>query len=141
MYAIVYSLQQEAYLLGFSKTIVHSDCKSLTFLFKFSKFCSKLNRWQLILNSFDIEIFFEPSDSIGMIIVDILSRRPGMKKVPNRRPKQHEVDELPELQLTEPKLYSMAAIKKIIQKRLEESQAASPEMLDHLRKCDVISVV
>ena len=141
MYAIVYSLQQEAYLLGFSKTIVHSDCKALTFLFKFSKFCSKLNRWQLILNSFDIEIFFEPSDSIGMIIVDILSRRPGMKKVANRRPKKHEVDELPDLQLTEPKLYSMTAIKQIIQKRLEEDQTASPHMLNHLKRCDVETVV
>ena len=84
------------YMLGFSRPM--------------HLFCSKLNRWQLILNFFDIEIIFEPSDSIGMRIVDILSRRPGMKKVANRRPKKHEIDNLPDLRLTEPKLYSIAAI-------------------------------
>ena len=66
LFAIVYALIQESLLLGFSKVIVHTYCKSLTYLFRFAKICSKLTRWQLILASYDLVVYFEPSTSIGI---------------------------------------------------------------------------
>ena len=73
LFAIVYALIQESLLLGFSKVIVHTDCKSLTYLFRFAKICSKLTRWQLILASYDLVVYFEPSTSIGIQLSDLLS--------------------------------------------------------------------
>ena len=92
LYAIIYSSMNESLLLAFSKIIIHTDCKSLTYLFRFSKICTKLSRWQIILSSFNTEIIFEPSTSVGIQLSDLLSRRPGDKPI-NRRPKIEEIEE------------------------------------------------
>ena len=136
--ACIYALKQESYLLGFSKTIWHTDCKSLTFLFKFSKYCSKLNRWQIIMNSFDIEVFFEKADSIGIILVDMLSRRPGMRRIVNRRPKKHEIENLPEIKLKNAARYSIPEIKKIIEKVLQQTPPPSQEAIKIIQENDEI---
>ena len=119
LYAIVFAVIQESLLLGFSKIIVHTDCKSLTYLFRFAKICSKLNRWQLILNSFDLEIYFESSESIGIIMADMLSRRPG-KRVTNRRPKIQEIEELPKIDLRHKNKMSFQEAREEINKELNK---------------------
>ena len=119
LYAIVFAVIQESLLLGFSKIIVHTDCKSLTYLFRFAKICSKLNRWQLIFNSFDLEIYFESSESIGIIMADMLSRRPG-KRVTNRRPKIQEIEELPKIDLRHKNKMSFQEAREEINKELNK---------------------
>ena len=127
LFAIVYAVMQESLLLSFSKVIVHTDCKSLTYLFRFSRICSKLARWQIILASYDLEIYFEPSESIGIVLSDLLSRRPE-KRMTNRRPKLEEIDQLPKVDFSnEPKL-SFSKAKQKIEKELETSKI-SPEMI------------
>ena len=101
MFAIVYAITQESLLLSFSKIIVHTDCRSLTFMLRFSKICSKINRWQLLLSSYDINICFESSKSIGIMLADILTRRNGTRQKITRRPKPHEIEELPIIKLKE----------------------------------------
>ena len=118
LFAIVYAIMQESLLLAFSRIIVHTDCRSLTFLFRFSKICSKLTRWQIILSSYDLEIKFEPSDSIGIVISDILSRRPG-KRMVNRRPKMDEIDQLPKMDFSENPQISFGKMKQKIEEKLQ----------------------
>ena len=130
LFAIVYAIMQESLLLGFSKIIVHTDCRSLTYLFKFTKICSKLMRWQLILSSFDIEIYFEPSDSIGIKISDMLSRRPE-KRMTNRRPKPEEIAEIPNIKLDHKPILTFLEAKEEIEKQLINDPPHSPETIKY----------
>ena len=132
LFAIVFAITQESLLLGFSKIIVHTDCKSLTYLFRFAKICSKLTRWQLILSSFDLEIYFESSDSIGIIISDMLSRRPG-KRITNRRPKIEEIDQLPKIDLSHKPHITFQEAKEEITKQLNNMPPLSPETIKHIQ--------
>lgn len=132
LFAIVYAIMQESLLLGFSKVIVHTDCKSLTYLFRFAKICSKLTRWQLILSSFDLEIFFEPSESIGIILSDMLSRRPG-RRITNRRPKIEEIEQLPRVNLAHKPHLTLQETKEEILKQLEPLPPLSPETIKYFQ--------
>ena len=129
LFAIVYALTQESLLLGFSKVIVHTDCRSLTYLFRFSRICSKLMRWQLILSSYDLEVYFEPSDTIGIKIADMLSRRPDHKRITNRKPKQDEIDQLPNIDYKDKPIMTYYEIKADIEKHLKEVPPISPEVI------------
>ena len=97
LFAIIHALQSESLLLAFSKVIIHTDCKSLTYLLRFARICNKLARWQIILNSYDIEIYYEKPTSLGISLADQLSRSTG-KRVINRRPKMEEIDALPSIE-------------------------------------------
>ena len=132
LFAIVFAITQESLLLGFSKIIVHTDCKSLTYLFRFARICSKLTRWQLILSSFDLEIYFETSDSIGIIISDMLSRRPG-KRITNRRPKLDEINQLPKINLSNKPHVTFQEAKDEITKQLNKMPPLSPETIKHIQ--------
>ena len=133
LYAIIYAVIQESLLLGFSKIIVHTDCRSLTYLFRFAKICSKLNRWQLILNSFDLEIYFESSESIGIMMADMLSRRPG-KRITNRRPKIQEIEELPRMDLRYKPKISFQEAKEEITKELNKLPPITQETIKHFQE-------
>ena len=117
LFAIVHALIQESLLLGFSRVVVHTDCKSLTYLFRFAKICSKLTRWQLILASYDLEVYFEPSTSVGIQISDLLSRRPE-KRMTNRKPKPSEIEELPNIPFQEGTNLTFQQAKEVIVKHL-----------------------
>ena len=133
LYAIIYAVIQESLLLGFSKIIAHTDCRSLTYLFRFAKICSKLNRWQLILNSFDLEIYFESSESIGIIMADMLSRRPG-KRVTNRRPKIQEIEELPKVDLRHKPKLSFQEAKEEINKELNKLPSITHDTIKYFQE-------
>ena len=130
LFAIVYAVMQESLLLAFSRIIVHTDCRSLTFLFRFSRVCSKLTRWQIILSSYDLEIYFEPSDSIGIVISDMLSRRPG-KRMVNRRPKLDEIEQLPTMDFSAEPQISFGKAKRKIEKKLESLPPLTPEIIKY----------
>ena len=127
LFAIVYAVMQESLLLGFSKVIVHTDYKSLTYLFRFSRICSKLARWQIILASYDLEIYFEPSESIGIVLSDLLSRRPE-KRMTNRRPKLEEIDQMPKVDFSAEPQLSFSKAKQKIEKELESTKM-TPELI------------
>ena len=131
LFAIIYALIQESLLLGFSKVIIHTDCKSLTYLFRFVKICSKLSRWQLILASYDLQIYFEPSTSIGIQISDLLSRRPE-KRMINRRPKQEEIDDLPNIQFQPGTIMTFHQAKEEITKQIYSLPLLNKEQLKRL---------
>ena len=133
LYAIVYAVIQESLLLGFSKIIAHTDCKSLTYLFRFAKICSKLNRWQLILNSFDLEIYFESSESVGIIMADMLSRRPG-KRVTNRRPKIQEIEQLPKIDLKHKNKMSFQEVREEINKELNKLPSITQDTIKYFQE-------
>ena len=133
LFAIVHSITQESLLLGFSKVIVHTDCKSLTYLFRFAKICSKLTRWQLILSSYDLEIYFEPSDSLGIIISDMLSRRPE-KRITNRRPKQEEIEILPKVDFSQNPKMSLTKARERIMKELAKLPPLTPETIKYFEE-------
>ena len=120
MFAIVYAITQESLLLSFSKIIVHTDCRSLTFMLRFSKICSKINRWQLLLSSYDINICFESSKSIGIMLADILTRRNGTRQKITRRPKPHEIEELPIIKLKEKSIQPFYKIKDHIEREINK---------------------
>ena len=130
LFAIVYAVMQESLLLCFSKVIVHTDCKSLTYLFHFSRICSKLTRWQIILASYDLVIYFEPSESIGIVLSDILSRRPG-KRMVNRRPKLEEITQLPKVDFSDEPQVSFSKAKQKIEKVLETCNL-TPEIIKYI---------
>ena len=130
LFAIIHALITESLLLGFSKVIVHTDCKSLTYLFRFSKICSKLTRWQLLLASYDLEIYFEPSESIGIKVSDMLSRRPG-KKTGNRKPKPEEIEQLPNINLEHKPHLTMEETKEEIQRILATLPPLTPEVIKY----------
>ena len=130
LFAIVYAVMQESLLLCFSKIIVHTDCKSLTYLFRFSKICSKLTRWQIILASYDLEIYFEPSESIGIVLSDILSRRPG-KRMMNRTPKIEEIAQLPTVDFSDQPQIPFSKVKQKIEKVLENHKL-TPEVIKYI---------
>ena len=131
LYAIIYALTQESLLLSFSKIICHTDCKSLTYLFRFSRINSKLMRWQLILSSYDIDIYFEKSDSIGIILSDMLSRRPGDRMI-NRRPKQAEIENLPKMDFTNKPSMTLQQAQKEIEKELSSLPPVAPDTIKML---------
>ena len=133
LYAIVYGLMQESLLLSFSRIIIHTDCKSLTYLFRFVKICSKLSRWQLILAAFNIEIVFEPSTSIGIELSDQLSRRPGDKPT-NRRPKPEEIEQLPIFSKKKGTKMSLQTAKDEIMKALSTLPPIAPEMIKYIQE-------
>ena len=133
LFAIVHAITQESLLLGFSKVIIHTDCKGLCYLFRFSKICSKLTRWQLILSSYDIEIYFEPSESIGILWADMLSRRPG-KRITNRRPKVEEIEQLPRIDLGQKPNLTFHEAREEILKQLANLPPLSPEIIKHLHE-------
>ena len=120
MFAIVYAITQESLLLSFSKIIIHTDCRSLTFMMRFSKICTKINRWQLLLSSYDINICFESSKSIGIMLADMLTRRDGLRHRVTRRPKLHEIEELPAIKLPEKSIQPFQKIKKYIEIELDK---------------------
>ena len=132
MYAIIYSITQESLLLSFSKIIIHTDCKGITFLLRFSKICTKINRWQLLMNSYDIEICFEKSKSIGIILADMLTRRNGQRDKITRRPKEHEIEELPKIELQEKSRHTFTAIKTHIEKQLEKLPPLTNEKIKQI---------
>ena len=132
LYAIIHAITQESLLLGFSKVIVHTDCKSLTYLFRFNKICSKSTRWQLILQSYDIEVCFEPSDSVGIVLSDMLSRRP-IKRIVNRKPKLAEIEQLPKINLTKSNL-TLEEVRKEILKYLAVLPPITPEVIKFLNE-------
>ena len=131
LFAIVFALSNESLLLGFSKIIVHTDCKSLTYLGRFSKICSKLARWQLVISSFDIEIEYQPADSHQIVLADMLTRRPGHKMV-NRRPKLAEIEELPDIKFKPGKRLTMQEVKMEIDKQLKHLPPISPETIRYI---------
>ena len=133
LFAIVHSITTESLLLGFSKVIVHTDCKSLTYLFRFAKICSKLTRWQLILSSYDLEIYFEPSDSLGIIISDMLSRRPE-KRVTNRRPKPDEIEILPKVDFSQNPKMSLPKARERIMVELAKLPPLTPEIVKYFEE-------
>ena len=133
LYAIIYALMNESLLLAFSKVVIHTDCRSLTYLFRFSKICSKLNRWQLILASFNTEIMFEPSTSLGIQIADQLSRRPGYNPI-NRRPKIEEIEQLPQIHMEEGTRMTMCKIKEEIMKALETLPPLLPSTIKFMEE-------
>ena len=133
LYAIIYGLMNESLLLAFSKIIMHTDCKSLTYLFRFSKICTKLSRWQIILSSFDTEIVFEPSSSVGIQLSDLLSRRPGDKPI-NRRPRIEEIEELPEIQLQPGTQITMNKAREEIMKNLDKLPPIAPTTIKYLQE-------
>ena len=133
LFAIVHSITQESLLLGFSKVIVHTDCKSLTYLFRFAKICSKLTRWQLILSSYDLEIYFEPSDSLGIIISDMLSRRPE-KRITNRRPKQEEIEMLPKVDFSQNPKMSLPKARERIMMELAKLPPLTTETIKYFEE-------
>ena len=90
------------------------------------------------MNSFDIEVFFEKADSIGIILVDMLSRRPGMRRIVNRRPKKHDIENLPEIKLKNAARYSIPEIKKIIEKVLQQTPPPSQEAIKIIKENDEI---
>ena len=116
LFSIVFALMNESLLLGFSKIIVHTDCKSLTYLSRFSRICSKLARWQLVISSFDIEIEYEPATSHQIVLADMLTRRPGHKMI-NRRPKLAEIEDLPEIKFRPGQRLTMQEVKMEIDKK------------------------
>ena len=132
MYAIIYSITQESLLLSFSKIIIHTDCKGITFLLRFSKICTKINRWQLLMNSYDIEICFEKSQSIGIILADMLTRRNGQRDKITRRPKEHEIEELPKIELQEKSRHTFTAVKAHIEKQLEKLPPLTNEKIKQI---------
>ena len=93
------------------------------------------------MNSFDIEVFFEKADSIGIILVDMLSRRPGMRRIVNRRPKKHEIENLPEIKLKNAARYSIPEIKKIIEKVLQQTPPPSQEAIKIIKENDEIDEI
>ena len=133
LFAIIHAVTQESLLLGFSKVIVHTDCKSLTYLFRFSKICSKLTRWQLILSSYDLDIYFEPSDSIGIKLSDMLSRRPG-KRITNRKPKIQEIEQLPNVKLTQKSNLTLKEAQQEILKQLAYLPPIVPETIKYIQE-------
>ena len=140
MFAIIYALTQESLLLSFSKIILHTDCKSLTFLFRFNKVCSKLNRWQLILNSYDIEICFEPSQSIGIMVADLLTRRGGPRQKVTRRPKKEEIEELPTITLPTKSIKPLEEVKLHIDKELSKLKPLTNELIKRINEKDFTDI-
>ena len=139
LFAIVYAVINESLLLGFSKIICHTDCRSLTYLFRFSKICSKLNRWQLLLNSFNIDIYFEPSTSIGIIMADMLSRRPEQRPT-NRRPKLHEIEELPKIKWKQKTTLTFQQAREEITKEFKNLPPISQEAIKQIQETTQITI-
>ena len=131
LFAIVHAVMQESLLLGFSKIIVHTDCRSLTYLFRFAKICSKLTRWQLVLSSFDIDIYFESSESTGIKLADMLSRRPG-KRMTNRKPTIAEIEQLPKVDLSLTPQLTLQEAKVEIMKVLATLPPVAPETIKYI---------
>ena len=133
LFSIVFALMNESLLLGFSKIIVHTDCKSLTYLSRFSRICSKLARWQLVISSFDIEIEYEPATSHQIVLADMLTRRPGHKMI-NRRPKLAEIEDLPEIKFRPGQRLTMQEVKMEIDKKLKHLPPISPETVRYIQE-------
>ena len=131
--AIVWAINSQAYFLAWSKIICHTDCRSLTFLLKFAETCAKINRWQLLLNSFNIHFFWEPNSTGGIKIADVMSRQPVKKKI-NSRPKQEEIDDLPVVNWVGKPMMTLEETKLKLQPLLNRSQPASKERIGRIEE-------
>ena len=92
--AVVVGLRQTSYYTTHSKVYIHCDNQPFVLLHKYANQSQKLARWKLFIESFDVILVWEPSQSAGMSFVDFMSRPPD-KKLINRRINQEQVDNLP----------------------------------------------
>ena len=92
--AIVVGLRQTSYYTSHSKVYIHSDNRPFILLHKFANQSQKIARWKLFIESFDVTLVWEPSDSAGLSFVDFLSRPPE-KKLANQRITREQINSIP----------------------------------------------
>ena len=92
--AILFCLTSEADLIQFTHIFLNSDCRGLVFLSRFKSSCSKLNRWDIYIRSFNITILFKPATDPHIRIVDLLTRKDQKNKPFNKRPTTEQIDDL-----------------------------------------------
>ena len=130
--AIIYALLNQTYLLGFIKLIVHTDCRSLTYLLKFSQIFSKLSRWQIILDFYNLHFHFESSTNGCILMADLLSRKKVLK-IMNKRPSKDQILHLKYLDLLHMPILSWTNAKKKINTFLQDNKSAvTPEMIKYI---------
>ena len=86
--ALIFVLIKEEHWLSFGGAIIHTDAKSLCYITRFNKTTSKLARWNILLNSFDITISFLPNSNAQVKFTDLLTRQGGKAVFKNKVPEK-----------------------------------------------------
>ena len=84
--ALIFVLIKEEHWLAFGGAVIHTDAKSLCYITRFNKTTSKLARWNILLNSFDITISFLPNSNAQVKFTDLLTRQGGKVVFKNKVP-------------------------------------------------------
>ena len=120
LFGIVYALASNPYLLQWSKVFLHTDAKPLSYLLKFKQSQTKLNRWYLFLQNFDLQIIWEPASTIGIKLSDMFTRQFDGKKAVNRKITKEEENALPEITFTKQESTSFEQAEQMIKSKLDE---------------------
>ena len=117
--AIVSMFKTHCHILTYGYTIIHSDCKSLTFLKAFSGVNRKLARWMTFIDSFPHALQWESSKEKLMMLVDMMSRQ-TIEESLNKRPDLAQMEFFTGPTLNQDKLWTRTEYKKEIVKHLKK---------------------
>ena len=147
LFSIIHGLTSHPFLCSFSTIIVHNDCRSLSYLLKYKDNSAKLERFLIILQSYNLYFLWEPSNSPNIKLVDFFSRVYGTKmneKPKRRRLKKEDDYNIPDMNFPQITLFSFPEIEKLITKKLFNQRCCPPDQKEtkgeHLKLWEDIEI-